>query len=283
MKVTLSGNAGFCFGVRRAIEIIENLKQDNKYKTILLLGEIVHNETVINTFLQQGFKIIHDVSEAEKANDQVVVIQSHGAPIQAFQNLESRNIIYIDATCPMVSRIHDVIRKREKEGCFPVIIGKPTHEEVKGIRGQIKNAFVVCDPDDVRQELFQEKKKVCVVIQSTFIQKKALAIVEKIRSYVKNVVFENTICKPTLTRQKEAEIMPSKYDHVLVIGSKKSSNTRHLYEIAHEKNPQTWLVSSASELDAISFQPEASIFIMAGASTPDSVIRDVMNTLQRLF
>jgi 4-hydroxy-3-methylbut-2-enyl diphosphate reductase len=279
MQITLSQNLSYCVGVKRTLTLVDEILKKNPDKSYYMLGEIVHNEHVINDLKNKGLHIISDIDQIE--NRGVVIIQSHGVPLATLENLRKRKIDYIDATCPMVRVIHREISKLEKKGYFPVIIGKKGHDEAKGIAGQVSHSLVIGRPEEVREDLFAGKNKVGVVIQSTFIRAKALAILEAIKSLEIEVKFIDTICRPTTDRQKEVEKLAGQYDCILIIGSKTSANTKHLYTLASGTESCVYLIDGPEALKDLPIPDDASVFIASGASTPMYLIEKVISVLTR--
>ncbi|MBU1076814.1 MAG: hypothetical protein KKH98_05940, partial [Spirochaetes bacterium] len=155
IKIDLSNNISFCFGVNRTINLIERLLHEKKYKTIYMLGEVVHNEHVINDLKNKGLKLIKDFKRIPNIKDGVLVIQSHGISRKIYDELEKRKIPYIDSTCSLVKRIHHAIKQLEKEGYYPVIIGDKGHTEVQGIAGQVKKSLIIQTETQINKELFK--------------------------------------------------------------------------------------------------------------------------------
>jgi 4-hydroxy-3-methylbut-2-enyl diphosphate reductase len=191
-----------------------------------------------------------------------------------------RGLEYIDATCPMVKLIHEKIRDVERLGRMPVVIGHEGHEEVQGIVGQVRKAIVVGTPEEATGPLFKDVTQAGIVVQSTFISEEARRIHQRIREFVPDVDFHDTICRPTKIRQKEVEEHALTADDVIVIGSKGSANTMHLYRIARKKNPRTYLVDSPDAVDGLEIPADANVFIASGASTPEELIFDVVRRLE---
>ena len=279
MQITLSQNLSYCVGVQRTLNLVEKLLEKNPEKSYYMLGEIVHNEHVINDLRDKGLHIIRDIEQIEKQG--IVIIQSHGVPLATLENLKKRNIDYIDATCPMVRVIHREIKKLEDEGYFPVIIGKKGHDEAKGIAGQVERAMIIGTPEEVRADLFSGNKKVGVVVQSTFIRARALAILEAIKSLGLQVKFVDTICRPTTERQEEVKNIAGKYDCILIIGSKTSANTKHLFTLASGTKSCVYLVDEPETVKDLPIPEDATIFIASGASTPMYLIERVISFLTR--
>jgi 4-hydroxy-3-methylbut-2-enyl diphosphate reductase len=277
VRITLSQNLSYCFGVKRTLTLVEELLEKNPEKTFYMLGEIVHNEHVIDDLKAKGLHVIYNLDQVE--DDGTVIIQSHGAPKRVFEILKARNLNYVDATCPMVEVIHTKIRRLEEQGYFPVIIGQNGHDEVRGIAGQVKEALIFGKPDEVTPDLFLGKDKVGVVVQSTFIQSEALAILEKIQDLVPEVKFVNTICRPTTERQSEVKNVAGKYDCIVIIGSKSSANTNHLFKLASGTESCVYLVDEPESVSNLHIPQDATVFIASGASTPMSLIEGVISAL----
>lgn len=277
MKITLSQNLSYCVGVQRTLTLVEEHLDKNPDKSYYMLGEIVHNEHVINDLRAKGLHIIRDIDQIE--NQGIVIIQSHGVPLATLETLKKRNIGYIDATCPMVRVIHREIKKLENEGYFPIIIGKKGHDEAKGIAGQVKQALVIGNPEEVQADFFSGIKKVGVVVQSTFIRAKALEILETLKSLGLEVKFIDTICRPTTERQEEVKNVAGNYDVILIIGSKTSANTRHLFTLAGGTKSCVYLVDDPETVKDLHIPENATIFIASGASTPMYLIEKVNSIL----
>jgi len=279
MRITLSQNLSYCFGVKRTLTLVEELLANNPEKTFYMLGEIVHNEHVISDLKARGLRVVYNLDQVE--DDGTVIIQSHGAPKRIFEVLKTRNIDYIDATCPMVELIHKKIRGLEEQGYLPVIIGQKGHDEVRGIAGQVKEVLIFGKPDEVTRGHFGDRKKVGVVVQSTFIRSEALGVLEKIQELVPDVEFVNTICRPTTERQSEVKSVAGKYDCILIIGSKSSANTNHLFNLASGTKSCVYLVDEPESVASLPIPQDATVFIASGASTPMSLIEKVVSALTR--
>jgi 4-hydroxy-3-methylbut-2-enyl diphosphate reductase len=278
MHITLSKNISYCFGVKRTLTLVQELLQDNPGKTYYMLGEIVHNEYVINDLKNQGLRIVRALGSIQ--NGSSVIIQSHGAPKKLIDDLKQRGLDVIDATCPMVTVIHKKIVRLVQKEYFPVIIGKQGHDEVRGIAGQVSGALIVRSPEEITAEQFVGIDKVGIVVQSTFIRAQALAIVEKIKSMVPEVKFIDTICRPTTERQEEVENIPDDFDYILIIGSRTSANTRHLFKLASGKEATVYLVDDPETVRDLDILPYSHVFVASGASTPLYLIEKVVTLLK---
>ncbi|OGD28291.1 MAG: 4-hydroxy-3-methylbut-2-enyl diphosphate reductase [Candidatus Aminicenantes bacterium RBG_19FT_COMBO_65_30] len=278
MKIVLSETLSYCFGVRKTLELTDRLLADRPDRTYYMLGEIVHNEHVVEALKAKGLRIVQTLEDVPPGG--VVILQSHGSTRKRYRELEARGLEYVDATCPMVRIIHDRIREVEAQGRTPVVIGQVGHEEVQGIVGQVARALVVKTPDEVTPELFEGVRSAGVVAQSTFIEEDARRIVERIRALVPDVVFHDTICQPTKIRQREVEVHTRRADWVIVIGSRHSANTMHLFNIARGINPRTHLIDKPESVEDIAIPAEATVFIASGASTPGELIVEVVRRLE---
>ena len=278
MKIVLSETLSYCIGVRKTLETTGRLLAGRPDRTYYMLGEIVHNEHVVEALKNKGLHIVQTLDEVPP--DGVVILQSHGSARDRYRELERRGLEYVDATCPMVKIIHDRIRQVEAEGRTPVVIGQVGHEEVRGIVGQVARAIVVKTPDEVTPELFAGVVRAGIVAQSTFIEAEAQRIVERVRALVPDTVFHDTVCQPTKTRQREVEAHTPGADWVIVIGSRHSANTRHLFTIARSLNPRTHLIDRPESVDDIAIPAGATVFVASGASTPGELIDEVVRRLE---
>ncbi len=278
MKIVLSETLSYCFGVRKTLELTDRLLADRPDRTYYMLGEIVHNEHVIEALRAKGLRLVQTLDDVPPGG--VVILQSHGSTRARYAELAARGLEFVDATCPMVRIIHDRIREVEAQGRVPVVIGQVGHEEVRGIVGQVSRALVVKSPEEVTPELFEGVGRAGVVAQSTFVEEEARRIVERICGLVPDVVFHDTICRPTKTRQREVERHTRKADWVIVIGSRHSANTRHLFNIARAINPRTHLIDRPESVEDIAIPEGATVFIASGASTPLELIVEVVRRLE---
>jgi 4-hydroxy-3-methylbut-2-enyl diphosphate reductase len=278
VKIVLSETLSYCFGVRKTLELTDRLLAERPDRTYYMLGEIVHNEHVVEGLRAKGLRIVQTLEEVPSGG--VVILQSHGSTRRRYDELAARGLEFVDATCPMVRIIHDRIREVEAQGRVPVVIGQVGHEEVRGIVGQVARAIVVKTPEEVTPELFDGVRRAGVVAQSTFIEEEARRIVERVRAVVPDVVVHDTICQPTKTRQREVERHTRKADRVIVIGSRHSANTRHLFNIARAINPGTHLIDRPESVEDLVLPPDATVFIASGASTPMELIVEVVRRLE---
>lgn len=276
MKVTLAKSAGFCFGVKRAVEMV--YKEAETGKKVYTLGPIIHNEQVVQDLEQKGVRVIDTPEELSEAEDATVIIRSHGISADVYHQLEDKKVRIVDATCPFVSKIHRIVEKKYQEGSCIVIVGNANHPEVEGINGWCDGAATVIGSVSEAENYSQEPaRKLCVVAQTTFNYKKFKDIVDIFskKSYDINVM--NTICNATEERQTEAAAIAGDSDAMIVIGGKHSSNTQKLYEICKNVCPDTHFIQTLDDLDLKQFQSFRSVGITAGASTPNTIIKEVQS------
>ena len=276
MKVTLAKSAGFCFGVKRAVEMV--YKEAETGKKVYTLGPIIHNEQVVQDLEQKGVRVIDTPEELSKAEDATVIIRSHGISADVYHQLEDKKVRIVDATCPFVSKIHRIVEKKYQEGSCIVIVGNANHPEVEGINGWCNGAATVIGSVSEAENYSQEPaRKLCVVAQTTFNYKKFKDIVDIFSKKSYDIDVMNTICNATEERQTEAAAIAGDSDAMIVIGGKHSSNTQKLYEICKNECPDTHFIQTLDDLDLKQFQSFRSVGITAGASTPNTIIKEVQS------
>jgi len=276
LEIIVAKNAGFCFGVRRAVEAVyEQLNMTDKVYTY---GPIIHNPQVVEDLKAKGVVIAEDLDDIEEGT---VVIRSHGVPPQVYGLMKDKGLNVVDATCPYVKRVHNVVSKYHGRGYRIIIVGEKEHPEVVGINGWCDNtAFVINDPEQV--ESLPHMEKACVVAQTTTPQQRWEAIVERLHDKVDQLEVFNTICNTTAVRQAEAEAIAKMVDVMLVIGGKNSSNTRKLYSICKNHCEKTFAIETAKDIDVNAIHPGDKVGITAGASTPDWIIKEVIDMVNQL-
>lgn len=284
MKIELAESAGFCFGVKRAIDAVYNLLEEGR--NVCTLGPIIHNEQVVEDLEKRGVRVISDVgTHAEELSGEekdIVVIRSHGVPKQVIDELERADVPYEDATCPFVKKIHKTVSEYSRKGYEIVIIGNEAHPEVQGILGwTCGRGHVIETREDAEHfSLENPAHKVCIVAQTTFNYKKFQDLVEILSKKGYDILAVNTICNATSTRQEEAEKLAARSDAMLVIGGKHSSNSRKLYEICKNQCENTFFIQTVDDLSSISLGSFTSLGITAGASTPNTIIQEVLKACQ---
>ena len=285
MNVELAKTAGFCFGVKRAVDTVYQQIERYRGEKIFTYGPIIHNEEVIKDLRSHGVEVLNDEEELKTADADVVVIRSHGVAKYIYDILEERGITCVDATCPFVKKIHKIVAEKSAEGSYIVIVGNGEHPEVQGIRGWAgEQVTVVQTPEDAeRFELPDKDQKVCIVAQTTFNYNKFKELVEIISKKRYDIVVLNTICNATKERQNEARQIAARVDAMVVIGDKRSSNTQKLFEICKEECLNTYYIQTLDDLDINQLRSVESVGITAGASTPNKIIEEVQNNVRINF
>ncbi len=281
MKVTLAKSAGFCFGVQRAVDVVEkNIQKDTK--PLYTYGPIIHNEEVVKKFEQSGVTVMEEDSDMDYPAG-TVIIRSHGVTRAVEEDLISKGHQVIDATCPFVKKIHRAVDEHSKAGEHIIIIGNPEHPEVRGIVGWINGDNYTVIPDEKSAFNFSVniQTSVCIVSQTTFNHNKFQELVEIIKQKGYHIIVLNTICDATNKRQVEAAEIASQVDAMLVIGSKNSSNTQKLYEICKTSCNDTYYIQTADDFQLSDLSSIESVGITAGASTPNNIIEEVQKKCQK--
>ena len=275
-EVTTAKSAGFCFGVRRAVDMVyAEAKKDNR---VFTLGPIIHNEQVVKDLEKKGVKVIDSVNDISEKENTTIIIRSHGVPQNVINALKEKKVNIVDATCPFVSKIHRIVEKKYQEGSCIVIVGNANHPEVEGINGWCNGAATVIGSVSEAENYSQEPaRKLCVVAQTTFNYKKFKDIVDIFSKKSYDIDVMNTICNATEERQTEAGTIARQSDAMLVIGGKHSSNTQKLYEICRKECENTYFIQTLDDLDLKQFQSFRSVGITAGASTPNNIIKEVQS------
>ena len=281
MNVELAKTAGFCFGVKRAVDTVYQQIEQYRGEKIFTYGPIIHNEEVIKDLRSHGVEVLNDEEELKTADADVVVIRSHGVAKYIYDILEERGITCVDATCPFVKKIHKIVAEKSAEGSYIVIVGNGEHPEVQGIRGWAgEQVFVVETKEDAASLVLDPARAVCVVAQTTFNYNKFQELVEIINKKSYNITIKNTICNATEERQTEARDIARKVSAMIVIGDKSSSNTRKLYEICKGECEDTFYIQTLRDLNLNDLRFIDSIGITAGASTPNNIIEEVYTNVR---
>ena len=272
MEVTLAKTAGFCFGVKRAVDkVYEQIEKADG--PIYTYGPIIHNEEVVAELARRGVQVVEEEG-LDQLTGGTVIIRSHGVSRATQEHMERRGLRVVDATCPFVKKIHRTVDEATAQGRTVVIAGSKHHPEVQGILGWCRSqAYVVETPEDV--EKLPPLTNVTFVAQTTFHHKKLKELVDKISEKEYNTLVVNTICNATQERQIEAREIAGHVDAMIVIGGKHSSNTQKLVEICSAVCPRTYFIQTLVDLDSQSFAPVRSVGITAGASTPNNIIEEV--------
>lgn len=283
-NIKLAKFAGFCYGVKRAVETAIKLKEENPNKNIYILGELIHNTDVINELDKLGIKTIY---ELPSKGDGICIVRSHGATPQVFEQIKNAGFEVVDLTCPDVKKVQQRAVELAKNDYFVVIVGKPNHPEVMAIKAnadlysdKVVVATTIEELEPVSSAI-KSHRKVGVVVQTTQMVSSLNLIVNYLNTIAKEVLIYNTICQSTAMRQKEAKELAQESDLMVVVGSKKSANTTHLAEILKDCT-KTIHIENDAELDEYKelFNDVENIGITAGASTPQSIIDKVIENIK---
>ncbi len=282
MKVVLAKSMGFCFGVKRAVETV--YEQAGQKGILYTYGAIVNNEEVVNDLEKKGVVVLKNRQELSEIKEGTVIIRAHGVAKDIYQQIEKQGLKCIDATCPFVKRIHNIVEKESAAGKQIVVVGSPVHPEVEGIVGWCNTpAIVIENVSEAENFMLNKDKEICIVSQTTFNYNKFQYIVEIFQRKVYNVSVANTICNATEERQKEAREIASSVDAMIVIGGKHSSNTKKLFEICKEECANTYFIQTLDDLHLELPKSVELVGITAGASTPNNIIEEVQNYVRINF
>ena len=281
MEITVAKSAGFCFGVQRAVDSVYKELEENSGK-IYTFGPIIHNEQVVEDLNKKGIEVIDTVEQLKEIKEGTVVIRSHGVAKEIYDILEQQKLKIVDATCPFVKKIHNIVLDESNNGKTIIIIGNDNHPEVEGIKGWVNGEVIVINKEDQIEKLsLPEQTKACIVSQTTFNHNKFKYLVEIIRKKGYDITVVNTICNATHVRQVEAQKISSKVDGMIVVGGKNSSNTQKLYDICRNECENTFYVQTVKDLNLHELKSLKSIGITAGASTPKNIIEEVRTECQK--
>lgn len=277
MNVLLARTAGFCPGVKRAVETVYEQVRLHQKEKIFTYGPIIHNEGVIRDLEDQGVKIIHSAKELQTIREGIVIIRSHGVARNIYEQIEAQGLSCVDATCPFVKKIHKIVDEESQKGAYIVIIGNSDHPEVEGIRGWGRGQVSVLQTEEDAQqfELADKGQKVCITAQTTFNYNKFKDLVEIIDKKGYDIIVLNTICNATKVRQEEARRIAGRVDAMMVVGDKRSSNTQKLFEICKNECLNTYYIQTLDDLDMNQLRSVETVGITAGASTPNNIIEEV--------
>ena len=285
MEVIVGRTAGFCYGVKRAVEgAKKEVKED---ENVYGWGEIVHNKDVVKQLENLGMHFIEDIKEAKGKT----IIRAHGIPKQIYQEAEKKQIELIDYTCPKVLKIHEIAEEYAKKGYYIFLLGNRKHPEIIGTLSYCgENKFVIEKEEDALKALeILEKsgiKKLLVISQTTYSLEKFYIIEEIIKNELPKdieLIVKNTICQATEIRQKETEEISKKVDCMIIIGGKNSSNTKKLYDIAKQNCKMVIFIENAKEINLDNIRLDDKIGVMAGASTPEESIEEVVSKLKKII
>ena len=285
MEIIVGKTAGFCYGVKRAVEGAKKVVKESE--NVYGLGEIVHNKDVVEQLENLGMHFIEDIREAKGKT----IIRAHGIPKQVYQEAEKKQIELIDYTCPKVLKIHEIAEEYAKNGYYIFLLGNRKHPEIIGTLSYCgENKFVIEKEEDALKALEvlekSEIKKLLVISQTTYSLEKFYIIEEIIKNELSRdieLVIKNTICQATEIRQKETEEMSKKVDCMIIIGGRNSSNTKKLYDIAKQNCKMVIFIENEKEINLDAIGRKDKIGIMAGASTPEESIKKVVSKLGKII
>ena len=284
MNVELAKTAGFCFGVKRAVDTVYKQIEKHQSEKIFTYGPIIHNEEVVADLEKKGVQVIHSTDELKGRPKGTVIIRSHGVERKIYDEIKTLGFEIVDATCPFVKRIHKIVAEESKKGSRIIIIGNPDHPEVEGIRGWAgENVTVIKNAEEAEKFENTTSERICIVSQTTFNYNKFKELVEIIEKKSYDVSVLNTICNATKERQTEAQSIAETVDAMIVIGDKHSSNTQKLFEICRKACNNTYYIQTLGDLDLNQLGSVETVGITAGASTPNNIIEEVQNNVRINF
>ena len=274
MKIFLARDAGYCFGVRDAVNLAYDTAE--AHGEVYMLGTIVHNERVIENLSNAGAKVVETLDDVPE--DKPILFRAHGTAPELWKKTDKKKLNLVDATCPLVTEIHDEIKKLEEEGRRTIIIGDHGHDEVVAIAAQVSNPIIIANVDEAKT--LRKMKKAGVVSQSTQMIENVQEIMNVLMEKVFDLRFVNTICFPTRRNHEQIKELAVQCDVMIVIGSFTSANSKRLTQLALERNKRSYQVTTAEELDMSWFNDCETVGISAGASTPDEIINDVVKHIK---
>lgn len=276
MEIIIGKESGFCFGVKRAVDGVE--KECQNYKKINCLGEIVHNEVVVNSLKDKGVNFVDSVDEVK--NGEVLAIRAHGVAENIYSLAKEKNLKVIDYTCPKVMQIHNKIKEAQNNGKAIILIGKKDHPETIGSRGYAKDVYVIESIEEI--DNLPNLENVFSIVQTTFSYAKYLEIEKLLKEKYKNIECVNSICQSTKNRQEECRNIAKKVNFMIIIGGKNSSNTKKLYEVACSECENCIIIQDENDKKIEESQKYDIIGVMSGASTPMTTIDNVVKKINSI-
>ena len=295
LEVIRAEHSGFCFGVKRAVEQVLNLRKQYPDKRILTVGELIHNNIFIEWLSRQGINVVEESELADllshKPVNAVVVIRTHGIRKSTSGMLlnaskEDSSLVVVDCTCPFVSKIYGIMQTNTSEDTFTMLLGNKNHPETIGTSSFIQGKYKIVSSYDEAKDCIEnnpdllKNRKIVLAAQTTQNHEDLIRIKELLLSYRPDSLFFDTICNVTGQRQKEIDTLSKESDVVIVVGGSKSSNTQKLFHIAKDNCEKTYLVNECKDLPEEAFISDGRITVTAGASTPDDLIEDVVKALE---
>ena len=276
MKILLAKNAGYCFGVRDAVNMAYDTAKE--HGDVYMLGHIVHNENVVDDLDKAGAKVVDSLDSVPDGRP--VLLRAHGTHVDIVEEAKNKKMNIVDATCPLVRDIHDEIKALEADGRKIIIIGDHGHDEVVGIASQVKDPIIVATADEATE--LRKTKRAGVVSQSTQTIENVQDIINILMSKVVDLRFINTICFPTKRNQEQIKELSKQCDVMFVIGSFTSANSKRLTDLSKERNSRSYQVTCASDIDEKWLDNCETVGISAGASTPDNIISEVLDKIKEI-
>ena len=276
MKILVAKDAGYCFGVRDAVNLAK--KSGGEYDSVYMLGDIVHNERVVSDLEKSGSVVVNNLDEIPE--DKPVLFRAHGTDPSVWKEAQKKKLNIIDATCPLVTDIHEEIKILESENRETIIIGDHGHDEVMGIAAQVKNPIIISDVEEARS--LRKMKRAGVVSQSTQMIENVQEIINVLMEKVYDLRFVNTICFPTRRNHEQIKELAEICDLMIVIGSFTSANSKRLTQLSLARNKNSYQVMDENDIDNAWFDDIESVGISAGASTPDNIINKVIDKVKTI-
>ena len=277
MKITIAKDAGYCFGVRDAVNMAYSSTE--RHGDVYMLGSIVHNEKVVKDLKNVGAKIVRTLDDVSRESP--ILFRAHGTIPELWDEAKAKNMNIIDATCPLVYEIHQEVKKLAKDGRKIIVIGDHGHDEVVAIANQVENAVVISSTKEALK--LKKMKKAGVVSQSTQAIKNVQEIINILMTRIFDLHFVNTICFPTKRNHEQIKEMAKINDIMIIIGSFTSANSNRLTQLSLDYNSQSYQVTDSEDLNPEWFINKDKIGISAGASTPDYLIKDVKNNIENIY
>ena len=276
IEIVVARDAGYCFGVRDAVNLA--YEAGREHGQIYMLGDIVHNEQVVQDLAEAGAKVVDSLDDIPDGAP--VLFRAHGTAAEVWDQVKAKQIKVIDATCPLVREIHQEVKRISDDGRQVIIIGDHGHDEVIGIASQIPNPIIVANPEEAQS--LRKMKRAAVVSQSTQMIENVQAIMAVLMTRVFDLHFVNTICFPTKRNHEQIKSLAAESDVMIVIGSFTSANSKRLTQLSLERNPRSYQVTCAADIEEAWFEGAGRVGISAGASTPDYLIDEVRRRIEAL-
>ncbi|MBN2853496.1 MAG: bifunctional 4-hydroxy-3-methylbut-2-enyl diphosphate reductase/30S ribosomal protein S1 [Clostridia bacterium] len=276
MIVTVAKSTGFCFGVGNAVRKTQELAE--KFNNVYCLGDLIHNDAVIRQLEKKGISFVQDISQVP--DNSHLIIRAHGEPPETYRKSHERNLILHDLTCPDVRKIHRLVKEKYEQGYQIIIFGREDHPEVAGINGYCQNSAVIISDNEEAEKVVLDKKNNCLFSQTTMNKEKYDGIYQILKNKYPNVEKSDTICNATGIRQMQAVELAEKVDVMFIVGDKKSSNSKKLYELCKLACHKTYFIEHKGDIEPFMINDEKNIGIAAGASTPDWIVEEVKEAME---